>query len=238
MVSLYHKVLGRINARRKIPTAVTDLFVAVKKYLPANPSILEAGAHMGFDTYGLAKIWPKAEIYAFEPVPKLYTSLVQRVSSLKNVKTFCMALGEQNDTVAMYVSGGDSTGSSSILKPTVHLARFPGVTFDHTIPVPVKRMDDWAKDQNISRIDFIWLDMQGYEVYALKGAGELLKTVSVIYTELCASELYAGLTTRDEYIRFLNGTGFELISSLGEDEITEGIFINRGAISDRKRRLL
>lgn len=233
--NIYRGLLTRINARRKIPAAVSDLYWTIKKYLPKDPIILEAGAHMGFDTYGLAKMWPRAKVYAFEPVPELYSALVKRVGSMPNVKAFSLALGERNGSVEMYVSGGDSTGSSSILKPTAHLERFPSVTFGNQIQVRLLRTEDWAKEQGVDRIDFIWLDMQGYEVNALKGMGSLLAKVSVIYTELCKDELYSGLVTRDEYIRHLSNIGFELMSTPAEAEISEGIFLNRKAIANRRQ---
>jgi 2-O-methyltransferase len=227
MESLYFKVLSRLNARKGIPVPVTELYQKIRKYLPADPAIIEAGAHMGFDTYGLAKIWPKATIYAFEPVPRVYENLVDRLKGLKNTKTYNVALGKENGTVEMYVSGGDSTASSSILKPTAHLDMFPSVTFENKVVVPLKKLGDWAKEEKVSRIDLLWLDMQGYEIFALEGAGDIVKNVSVIYTELCKSELYSGLVTKDEYIKFLDGLGFDLIELTGDGEVSEGIFVNK-----------
>lgn len=227
MTSLYSKILRRLNARKGIPPSVTELYQKVKKYLPSNPVIIEAGAHMGFDTYGLARIWPKATVHAFEPVPDIYQSLVARLKDVKNTRTYNVALGKENGTVEMYVSGGDSTASSSILKPTVHLEIFPSVTFTNKINVPLKKLKDWAEEEKVARVDMLWLDMQGYEVYALEGAGDLLDNVSVIYTELCKSELYSGLVTHDEYIKVLNGFGFDLVELTGEGEVSEGIFVNR-----------
>ena len=135
----------------------------------------------------------------------------------------------------MYVSGGASTASSSILKPTAHLNIFPSVTFDNKIVVPLKKLGDWAHEEKVTTIDLLWLDMQGYEVYALEGAGNLLQDVYVIYTELCKSELYSGLVTQNTYIEFLRGAGFDLISLAGDSEVSEGIFINTDAIGKRKQ---
>ncbi len=94
----------------------------------------------------------------------------------------------------------------------------------------MKKLSDWAAKEQISRLDLLWLDMQGYEVYALEGAGNLLEEVSVIYTELCKNELYSGLITEDSYIEFLAGLGFELIEIKGNGEVSEGIFLNRAAL--------
>jgi|SRR5688572_1959910 len=234
MASLYRKIVSKINLYKQIPLSVTELSLQIKGYLPKNPTILEAGAHLGFDTYGIAKIWPKGIIHAFEPIPHLYNQMYKRLQHCENVRTYNVALGESNGEIEMYVSSGDSTASSSILKPTNHLEMFPTVAFKEKITVPVRRLSDWKSTEKIAQIDLLWLDMQGYEVYALKGAGEVLQDVSVIYTELCKTELYAGLVTENEYIEFLNSHGFTLISTTGDGEVNEGIFINRKAIEKRK----
>jgi len=183
---------------------------------------------MGYDTLGLSKIWSRGLICAFEPVPILYKALCARVMSQANVKTYNLALGEKDTNISMYVSDGESNASSSILKPSKHIELFPGVSFDNTISVRMKSIQTWAQEERITSIDLMWLDMQGYEVNALRGMGTLLKQVRVIYTELCRDELYQGLTTREAYIDFLKTSGFELISVLEEDAlVSDGIFVNR-----------
>ena len=108
---------------------------------------------------------------------------------------------------------------------------FPSVSFDHTVEAPMCTLKSWSLKENIYAIDMLWLDMQGYEVNALKGAGDLLKSVKVIYTELCTDELYQGLTKSSEYISFLNANNFELIYRTHENQsISEGIFVNKGGV--------
>jgi FkbM family methyltransferase len=234
MSNFYKNLIARINSHKRIPTPVTELYFNVKKYLPKNPNILEAGAHMGYDTYGLARIWSAGNVYAFEPVPNLYGELTKRTRNLKNVKTYNLALGNENGNLEMFVSAGDSSASSSILKPKDHLEKFPSVTFDNKISVQVKKISDWAKSENIITIDLLWLDMQGFEVYALEGAGDLLRKVKVIYTELCSEELYSGMFTKESYIEFLDKSGFDLISVTGDGEINDGIFVNKNHPQQRK----
>jgi FkbM family methyltransferase len=233
-LNLYQKLIAKIYSRQGIPMPVIELYFFVKKFLPADPIILEAGAHMGFDTIGLSRIWPKAKILAIEPVPNVYEDLVKRVGKLSNVKTLQLALGEKNGVAEMFVSSGDSTASSSILAPTIHLEMFPSVNFNHKIEVPITRLDDLAAHHEIPAIDLMWLDMQGYEPQALEGAGNCLSGVSVIYTELCKSELYAGMMTQNHFIQFLEQNGFKLIWVTHDDEVNEGVFINPEAIAKRK----
>lgn len=183
---------------------------------------------MGYDTLGLSKVWSRGFIYGFEPVPNLYEALSARVKFRSNVKTFNLALGENDTDISMYISDGQSSASSSILKPTKHVELFPGVSFDKRISVKMKKIQTWALEEGVTGIDLLWLDLQGYEVNALRGMGSLLQRVKVIYTELCSDELYQGLITKEAYIEFLKTSGFDLFSILHEDElISDGIFVNR-----------
>ena len=228
--------MSKVYSRQGVPLPVIELYFFVKKFLPADPIILEAGAHMGFDTIGLSKLWTNAHILAVEPVPSVFADLNLRVGNLKNVSTHQIALGEKDDKVTMFVSSGSSTASSSILPPTLHLEMFPSVSFDKQIDVPLRRLDNLLAELKMTHIDLMWLDMQGYEPQALDGAGKLLSDVSVIYTELCKKELYAGMMKQDDLIRFLEQKGFKLQWITQDEEVNEGVFINPAAIAKRKLR--
>lgn len=223
---MINKIIRRINAYRNIPPATTDLYLMVRKYLPTNLSILEAGAHVGMDTYGLSKLWPRGRVYAVEPIPSLYQILTEKCAACKNVFPFNIALGDANEERDIFISGGTSNASSSLMTPTAHTTLFPQVTFDQTMKVKVRRIADWAKEENIAKFDLLWLDMQGYEVNALIGADHLLSQTSVIYTELSREALYEGMPTEKEYIAFLETRGFKLSFLTPGDDIKEGIFIN------------
>jgi glucan phosphoethanolaminetransferase (alkaline phosphatase superfamily) len=113
---------------------------------------------------------------------------------------------------------------------------FPSVSFDKQIDVPLRRLDNLLTELKVTHIDLMWLDMQGYEPQALDGAGKLLSDVSVIYTELCKKELYAGMMKQNDLIRFLEQKGFKLQWITHDEEVNEGVFINPTAIAKRKLR--
>jgi hypothetical protein len=54
------------NEKEAIPKSL------IATYLPANPTIVEAGAHIGVDTVQMSKRWPRGTIHAFEPIPDLF----------------------------------------------------------------------------------------------------------------------------------------------------------------------
>lgn len=182
----------------------------LKKILPANPTIIDCGAHIGADSIELARIFPDSKVYAFEPVPEVYHSLQHNVRKYKNIFTYQLALSNRNGTSKMYISSGDSDASSSLNKPVDHLADHPGVEFNNELEVKTRSLDQWAKENNIQSIDFLWLDMQGHELEMLKASVIILPRVKVIHTEVSVRESYAGVTTYQAYKEWLIAAGFVL----------------------------
>lgn len=70
-------------------------------------------------------------------------------------------------------------------------------------------MADWAQQNNVSHLDMLWLDMQGYELNVLKSLSpELLSTVKVIHTEVGFIEAYEGQPTYPVVKQWLEEQGF------------------------------
>ncbi|MCL4360891.1 FkbM family methyltransferase [Candidatus Dependentiae bacterium] len=188
-----------------------------KKFLPNNPLVLEAGAYDGEDSINLSHNWPHGFIYSFEPVPQLFNKLLNNTNNIKNIKTYELALGDFIGLAKFYVSEfNDKPGipgqSSSLLAPKEHLIHAPQVLFKNEIEVQVTTLDDWAKKNNIDHIDFMWLDMQGYELNMLKASTEILKTVKVILTEVEFVEAYKGQYLFKDVKEFLENQGFKMIA--------------------------
>ncbi|MBK6479822.1 MAG: FkbM family methyltransferase [Saprospiraceae bacterium] len=74
--------------------------------------------------------------------------------------------------------------SSSLLEPKDHLIDHPDTSFKDKIQVQTITLDDWAFQNNISKVDLLWLDMQGFELNMLKASNKILATVKVIHTEV------------------------------------------------------
>ena len=180
----------------------------IAQFLPKNPIIVEAGANDGTDTTKMSRMWPQGIIYAFEPIPSIFEQLSVATRSMRNVTCYRLALGPVTGSAKFYVSSGTSDQSSSLLAPKEHIAFHPTVYFNSTIDVEVMTLDDWANKYGITRIDFMWLDMQGSELDMLKASPRLLKTLRAIYTEVSLVELYKGTPLYDEVKAWLELQGF------------------------------
>lgn len=185
----------------------------VKQFLPDEPIILEAGACGGEDTINFPKIWPKCTVHAFEPVPSFFENLKKYVGNIQNINLYPFGLFTKTGTYSFYLCQGQTPGGASSLFPSADL---PESKYDER-PVTIfcKNLDEWAQENNIKFIDYMWLDMEGAEYYVLSSAPRILKTVKVISCELNFREFRKGMPQFEDLYNFLINEGFILYKIWG-----------------------
>lgn len=202
-----------------------DLMISL---LPENPIVIEAGAQFGEDTDKMSLLWPKGTLYAFEPSPSSYQSLEQVSLNRDNVAAFQMAVSNQKGKMPFYLSGG----ASSLLTPQEYFNReYFHVDLDHPIFVDVVVLDEWLETQGIPKVDFLWFDMEGNELNALKGLQNHLPDVTLIYAEVNIHRFWNECVCYDELKNWLADQGFEEIWS----EIIPGWQGNALFLNNKKR---
>ncbi len=175
--------------------------------------IIEAGAYDGNDTLFLSEVAHRGAVYSFEPIPDLYSISNSRIFNKPNVKLFNKALSDKNAKEYIYLSDrfGSNWGSSSFLKPKEHLDVHPQITFKSKIEIDCVNLDTFCDIQDISVVDFMWLDMQGYEPVVLFSAPLTLSKTKYIYTEVSLIETYENVMLYPEFRAKLLDLGFEVV---------------------------
>lgn len=193
----------------------SNLYTILAKILPANGSFLEAGAFNGKDTLILAQHFPQATIHAFEPLPEIYSQLIKNTHAISTIQTYPVALSDKKGIAIFYVADhpkrpGKICQAGSLLAPQDRLAHSP-ITYPHTTQVPTTTINEWASENDIKKIDFMWLDLQGLELAVLKASPQILKTVTALYVELNFIQAYEGQPSATELHDWLVGQGFILV---------------------------
>ncbi len=201
----------------------------IAQYLPSNPVIIEAGAHTGTDTFAMSNFWPDGVIHAFEPRPDVFKQLCEITQASNNVIRWQIALGDKEGEADFYLSASTdpsnhegANAQSSLLRPLTET--WPEewtklIDFNGKTQVLVVTLAEWAEQNKIDHIDFLWLDTQGNECQILQASPQVLKTVKVIKTEFSRMPVYEGTIPFAEYKKWLEDQGFRCVE---EDACNHG----------------
>ena len=187
-------LVDRSRGLTTTPLTHEEIAALIKK---PNPTILEIGCNDGTDTLAFLRLMPQAKIYCFEPDPRAIERFKKRLGlHLDKVRLFEIAVSDRSGQTDFYASsGGDFPGgwdmSGSIRRPKNHLIEVPWITFQKTI-VRTYRLDDWAAENGVKQVDFIWMDVQGAEGDVVAGAPKILEETRFLYTEYSNNETYEG----------------------------------------------
>tara|TARA_X000000368_G_scaffold331006_1_gene268119 strand:+ start:19 stop:750 length:732 start_codon:yes stop_codon:yes gene_type:complete len=176
--------------------------IFLEKFKNEINGIAHVGAHLGQEVEQYLKFNVK-KIYLFEPQNAIFNNLLKKMNNYENVKCFNIGLGSKNQSNTLYKSDGNEGKSSSILEPNYHLKVQPDIQFNETEEITVQRFDDLG----IETLNFLTIDVQGYELEVIKGFGDKLNDVEFIFTEINTKNLYSDnalVKDIDEYLKQYN----------------------------------
>jgi len=180
------------------------------------PVILELGANNGSHSSRFLSVFPKARLFCFEPDPRAIRKWRARMNNRGELVE--AAVGAVDGPVTFYTSAGRESVhpegfdlAGSIRRPTVLAEqRWSDIRFAETqITVQCLRLDTFAKQKQLEKIDFIWCDVQGAENDVIVGGADTLARTGYFYTEYLQAEYYEGQTNLNGLIAML--PDFELI---------------------------
>lgn len=141
----------------------------VEESLNLNSCVLNIGSNIGFYTLMCSALAKNGQIFSFEPSSKNFFNLKSNVSlnSFSNITLFNFGLGENEGEVSLYKDANHPNLDSHYTVVNDY--------FDNSIleKIQIKRLDSFLSE--LPSIDFIIIDVEGYELEVLKGASEFLK---------------------------------------------------------------
>lgn len=165
----------------------------VKRLIKKGDVVLDIGANIGYYTVILSKlVGTQGKVYAFEPTLHYGKFLEQniKINNIENCTILDYGLSDKEACLAICI------GESSA---TLHWV----VDFKpHQIEnIKLTTLDKFVIDNNIDKIDFIKIDIDGHEPAFLRGASEVLsKMKPIILLEVNHENyLHAGVTAWDFY---------------------------------------
>ncbi len=146
----------------------------------------------------------------FEPNTNSYKLLLKNKKN--NEIIINSALSDKKERLTLNIC--KSEGSSSIFKPNYkflnlfyNASRF---NIKSTEVINANTLDNLLKINKIDGIDFLKIDVQGFELNVLKGSLNSLKSIVGIEVECEISQMYLGQPLFDKILNFLHNYNFHL----------------------------
>ncbi|TWU41304.1 2-O-methyltransferase NoeI [Novipirellula aureliae] len=154
-----------------------------------NGIVIDGGAFKGDVADRMSRVFSNQQIHAFEPNGELFESMKSRFADNQRIVCHHAALSSQEGTATFHVTARPDC--ASLYQPGQPAKQWhpEAMGFDRNEEVETVRMDTLFSGQSI---DLMKLDLQGYELEALRGAGSVLKQTKVIVAEVSFVEFYSG----------------------------------------------
>ncbi|MCS6923481.1 MAG: FkbM family methyltransferase [Fimbriimonadales bacterium] len=168
--------------------------------LRAGDTVVDIGANVGSHCIPLAKrLGTTTQVHAFEPHPRIFSYLQAnaQLNRLPNLHLYNCALGATEGEV----------GFTDLRTDDLNRVATDGQSAP-TIRVPLRPLDSFECAQQ--PITLIKLDVEGYELFVLRGAERALVNTQLLYLEACDAHTEQYGYTAREMVEFLNARGWIL----------------------------
>jgi FkbM family methyltransferase len=193
-------------------------------------TVFEVGSRYGCETIQLKKTFTNSVVHSFECNPKTIDICKKNLSNNNNIIFNSFGLGMNKEKLPFYSYIKNNDGASSFLKR---------IDFDttqiQTGDIEIETLENYVNYNNIQTIDLLCMDVQGYELNVLKGAGSFIKNINYIIMEepkLIINTKYLPNNMHSKYIntpssqeikKFMTDNGFMEIQRIKENEIEDNV---------------
>lgn len=159
----------------------------------AGDCVVDCGGFVGGFATSIADI--AGVVHVVEPSPQNFGALLRNIADLPNVHAHNIGLFDRDSTLTLNLS--TTFVDDSFLAPDAGAS-------GQTVQVRVRRVDEWARELGLERIDFMKVEAEGVETEIVKSIGNL--PVGKIAVD-CSPER-DGVSNLDEIAAHLEAEGF------------------------------
>jgi|TARA_B110000240_G_scaffold25621_1_gene26340 FkbM family methyltransferase len=218
----YWPNIDRFSFPQQIVT-VKPVITSVNSFVKRKQTVLQAGGNCGIYTREYAQHYEN--VYTFEPDATNMNCLVLNTSDCNNIIKFQACLGESQGMTAIQ-NPLEIMDIGSIHVKTPKELHENMLVVESKANIPILTIDDIA----FSTLDLIHLDIEGYELFALKGGSNTIKKYKpVIVLEVCEdghSEKYG--YNRNDLEIFLQSLDYVFIEKI--DANGDNVYMHKSLV--------
>ena len=192
----YYKTLGSLSTG---DYKCEPELLLIHQLLKDDSVFIDIGTNKGIYLYQAEKVIKSGKIFGFEP----NSSLVNYIKPLfPKVKLFPLAVSSSTGTSVLHIpkkGNGlqDTRASLEDMGDAVEKLEIQTIT-----------LDDWAKQENVKKIDLVKIDVEGHEFDTIKGCKGILETIKPTF--IIEIELRHAHYPIKDIFDFIVGFGYEV----------------------------
>lgn len=170
-----------------------------QQLLTQGDTFIDIGAHIGWYSTIASRIVGNGQVVAFEPYATNVCPLKDNLTlnHCSNVLVLEIALGDQEGTISLASSDGDS-GSVTAL-PWAH---------EGSYEVPLAKLDEVEVPVDLRSAALIKIDVEGWEAHVIRGGQRTISGAKRVLIEINRSALKKAGSSQEEIFELLRGAGF------------------------------
>jgi FkbM family methyltransferase len=197
--------------------------------------VMDIGANVGYYSFlASSLVGDRGLVYAFEPSNRAYDTLLHNVekNQISNIVPCNFAIGNKEEVLELFSADGIPTNIYNIHSPSFlwrsdqHYLKENGIGvnmgFKQIVP-----LDTFCTKNNVSHIDFIKIDVEGFELQVLQGMKPMLEKRKISWIMIEYQEIKKLFTPNSEselMDAMLRSYGFELANSVVYPE-SQGVVV-------------
>lgn len=189
----------------------------VKKYFKKGANFYDVGANMGeFSVLASTITAGKGQVVSFEPMNEMFALLKENIqmNQLEGVCTvYNSALSDKNGSATLYAAHEDeATGAQ---EDGLHTLFGTNARCELLHEIALNRLDDLMEQDKLPAPDFMKIDVEGAELFVLKGAENTLRKYKpALLLEFNKETSEAAGYTQEDLLNFLQPLGYEFYDVL------------------------
>lgn len=156
-----------------------------RKYIKSNSIVLDIGANIGLHSINFSKVVKEGLVFSFEPSSEVFGLLLKNVKDINNIVPVNIGISDSKTITDFYIASDNAYSSlkdtkRKEIKKAVKVVCFP--------------LDEFFKGLKLDNIDFIKIDVEGFEQSVIEGMQWLLEK----HRPVVFCEIYKGTNSNED----------------------------------------